>query len=175
MNPVLSSVTAGKTRAARIATRLASAVVAIAATAAVCVGNAAPASAFVESGAAWAQETVTCNSAAHTVTLDIMGVGYGSGQIGGSDLFPYELQMPVYVKVSEYVGGRWVTNNAWQNALGNRHVVVGARGTTYWFFHFAFQTPSGGFVYRNEWAGGGPASGLYSNQRGYRALRSCYS
>jgi hypothetical protein len=162
-------------RAARRFGRVVGVLTAAAASIGILAGLASPASAFVEAGSAWAQETVTCNSVNHTVTVDFQTVGLPSGIIGGSDLFPYELQSQVYVKISEYVGGRWVTMNTWQPVLGNRRIVVPSRGTTYWYFHFAFKTAQNSFVYRNEWAGGGGTHGLYSNQNGYRALNRCYS
>lgn len=50
-----------------------------------------------------------------------------------------------------------------------------SRGTTYWYFEYAFQTPSDTFEYRAEWAGGVAAAGWYSDQNGYRSLTSCVS
>ncbi len=147
---------------------------AAAATFGLLAGTASPANAMVDAGGAYAYETVTCNSVAHTVSVDTNVVGYGSGVIGGSDLFPYEIQEPAYVQVSEYVGGKWVSSG-WKVANGSRHLSISTRGTTYWYFSYAFVTPQNTLVYRSEWAGGGPASGWYADQRGYRTLPSCVS
>ncbi|MEO6715032.1 MAG: hypothetical protein ABIM89_16615 [Mycobacteriales bacterium] len=151
------------------------AIAATAAAIAIVGGQASPASAVVEVGAAWAHETVTCNSVNHTITLDVQTVGFGSGVYAGSDLFPYERQMPVYLKVSEFINGRWITLPTWRPVPGASHIVVHQSGVTYWYFHYAFQTPSGAFVYRNEYASGMGPHGGYSDQRGYRALNRCVS
>lgn len=148
---------------------------ATAAALAVSVGLASPASALVDAGGAYAMETVTCNSESHTVTVDFNVVGFGSGVYGGTDLFPYELQKPVFVKVTEYINGRPITTSWKPTVAGHSRFVLAARGTTYWHFQWAFQTPSDDFEYRNEWAGGAGRYGSYGDQRGYRALNRCYS
>ncbi|MEP7055311.1 MAG: hypothetical protein ABI912_08700 [Actinomycetota bacterium] len=155
--------------------RFTGAIAATAAAFAIVGGLASPASAVVDAGGAWAQETVTCNSANHRITLDVHTVGFGSGVYAGTDLFPYEEQLPVYLKVSEFINGHWITLPTWRPVPGASHIVIHQRSVTYWYFHFAFQTPSGAFEYRNEYAGGMGPHGGYSDQRGYRALNRCVS
>jgi hypothetical protein len=138
-------------------------------------GLAAPASAQVDAGAAYAYETVTCDSVLHTVTLDINTVGFGSGVYGGTELFPYELQEPVFVKVWEYTDGSWVSTSNWNPVPGVSHLTIPSTGTSFWYFQYAFQTPSGSYEYRDEWAGGVSAAGWYADQNGYQSLTSCVS
>lgn len=129
-------------------------------------GLASPASATVDAGGAYASEVVLCNSVQHTVTMTFNTVGYFGGVTG---------QLPVYVHVWQYVGGHWVAPTSWAYVPGTRSIQFSRQGTSYYYFEYAFQTPNNTFVTGAEWAGGGPASGWYADQRGYRTLPSCVS
>lgn len=134
---------------------------------------ASPASGQVDAGGAWARETVTCNRTNHTVTMDFLAVGYPSDVIGGGPTSPYFVPLPVYVKVWQTINGRWV-QGSWNPIKYSTRVTVPKSGTSYWYFEYAFLTRSNTFLYRGEYAGGGPGYGWYSDGW-YQTLSSCVS
>jgi hypothetical protein len=162
-------------RSARRGARLAAGVAVTVASAALLTLVATPASAQVDAGGAFAYENVFCDSVNHRVTVTTHTVGYGSGDFtGGTLLFPAERQLPVWVRLNEYVNGKWLTTS-WVQRNGLGQVVMSIRGTTYWYIDYAFQTKNNTLVYLSEWAGGARNPGWYSDQRGYNSLTSCVS
>lgn len=145
--------------------------------AALATAMAAPASADLTApNEGSAMETVYCDSSSHTVTVTFDAQGEHSGQYGGSDLFPYEVNEAVWVVVWVWMNGAWVHTDWNQiNAYGTSSTSFNVSGTTYWWFQYAFAAPGGGFHYGGEWAHGEGQWGAYSDQYGYQTDPACYS
>jgi hypothetical protein len=140
------------------------------------LATAGPAAADVEAGYdAQAMETVICDTSTHNVKIVFNVYGEDSGQTDDNYLDPHEIIEPVWLKVWEWTNNNWVISEWHQIVSGVSSVNIPVTGTTYWYFQWAFQTPSGGFDYRGEYAGGAGDYGIYSNPLGYHAVSACYS
>lgn len=165
-----------RNRLNRFGRRLSTVVGLIAVSSALLVGTASPSGAAVRSGDANADETVSCNSATHQITITTWSNGIMSNQIGGSLMFPQYLPYSVYISIQEVVNGSSVMMTNWTRVTDGTHAMVynaPAGQTSYWYFRWAFQRADGSFAYASEWAHGGAPYGWYGDQRGYQSLTSC--
>lgn len=144
--------------------------------------SAAPAGAMVDGGEAFAMETVTCNSARHTITVNFNSMGLPSSEItGGNGYFaaaPRFVTRPVYVWAQIYSlrTRKWTSDPRGYIRLpeGTSSLSYNGADNTYWYFTFKFANASGGYDTGTEWGGGGTGNGFYQ-WGGYNTQSYCAS